>query len=180
MNAIAKQALKNIPSAKQAGFSMLEVLIALVIILFGILGAEGVQLSAINNANIAKQKSLAAMVVSNMVARMQGNSKFWAKNTTSYSSLAASNTAPTNACSSVCTASNLAGHDRDVLKNDLYNSRLSGASGSITYIAGSSPANYNIALTWNAKNVDKDSTSAAATSSTTVNYNTSVVIYAGI
>lgn len=177
MNAIAKQALRNIPSAKQAGFSMLEVLIALVIILFGILGAEGVQLSAINNANIAKQKSLAAMVVSNMVARMQGNSKFWAKNTTSYSSIAASNTAPTNACSSICTPANLAGHDRDVLSNDLYNTGLSGASGSIAYIAGSSPASYNIILTWNAKNIDNVSTTA---SNTIVNYNTSVVIYAGI
>ena len=177
MNAIAKQALRNIPSATQAGFSMLEVLIALVIILFGILGAEGVQLSAINNANIAKQKSLAAMVVSNMVARMQGNSKFWAKNTTSYSSIAASNTTPTNACSSVCTAANLAGHDRDVLSNDLYNTGLSGASGSIAYVAGSSPASYSITLTWNAKNVDNVSTTA---SNTIVNYNTSVVIYAGI
>jgi type IV pilus assembly protein PilV len=180
MNNFAKNSHKKIPISKQAGFSMLEVLIALVIILFGILGAEGVQLSAINNANIAKQKSLAAMVVSNMVARMQGNSKFWAKNTTSYSSLAASSTAPTNACSSVCTPANLAGHDRDVLKNDLFDSGLSGATGNITYVTGSSPASYNISLTWNAKNVDKDSTSAAATSTTTVNYNTSVVIYAGI
>lgn len=177
MNAIAKQALTTLPSTKQKGFSMLEVLIALVIILFGILGAEGVQLSAINNANIAKQKSLAAMVVSNMVARMQGNSKFWAKNTTSYSSIAASNTAPTNACSSICTPANLAGHDRDVLSNDLYNTGLSGASGSIAYVAGSSPASYNIILTWNAKNVDNVSTTA---SNTIVNYNTSVVIYAGI
>jgi prepilin-type N-terminal cleavage/methylation domain-containing protein len=62
MNNFAKNSHKKIPISKQAGFSMLEVLIALVIILFGILGAEGVQLSAINNANIAKQKSLAAMV----------------------------------------------------------------------------------------------------------------------
>ena len=147
------------------------------IILFGILGAEGVQLSAINNANIAKQKSLAAMVVSNMVARMQGNSKFWAKNTTSYSSLAATDTTPTNACSSVCTPANLADHDRDVFKNDLFESGLSGASGNITYVIGSSPASYNIALTWNAKNVDNVSTTA---SNTIVNYNTSVVIYAGI
>lgn len=168
---------KEFSNTKQAGFSMLEVLIALVIILFGILGAAGVQLSAINNANIAKQKSLAAMVVSNMVARMQGNSIFWAKNTSSFNSIAASSSAPTNACSLVCTPTNLAGRDRDVLKNDLFNSGLSGASASISYVAGSSPASYNIALTWNAKNVDNVSTTASAT---VVNYNTSVVIYAGI
>lgn len=176
MNNMTKYTIKA-SCAKQAGFSMLEVLIALVIILFGILGAEGVQLSAINNANIAKQKSLAAMVVSNMVARMQGNSIFWAKNTSSYSSLAASNTAPTNACSTICTPANLAGHDRDILKNDLYGSGLSGASANIAYVTGSSPASYNISLTWNAKDVDNVSTTA---STTTINYNTSVVIYAGI
>ena len=64
-----------------------------------------------------------------------------------------------------------------VLSNDLFDSGLSGASGSIAYVAGSSPASYNITLTWNAKNVDNVSTTA---SNTTVNYNTSVVIYAGI
>ncbi|MHB1299450.1 MAG: type IV pilus modification protein PilV [Burkholderiales bacterium] len=66
---------------QEAGFSMLEVLVALVIGMIGVLGMAGIQILAINDTERARYQSIAALTASSMVAEMQGNSAFWGATT---------------------------------------------------------------------------------------------------
>jgi len=68
---------------KSRGFSMLEVLVTLVIILIGVLGVAGMQMLAINNTQIARTHSLAAILASSLVAEMQVNEPYWSTAVTS-------------------------------------------------------------------------------------------------
>lgn len=62
---------------KQSGFSMLEVLVSLLIILLGALGMAGIQMLSINNTEIARYQSLAALQASSMAAEIQANKAYW-------------------------------------------------------------------------------------------------------
>ncbi len=62
---------------KISGFSLLEVLISLLIIMAGALGIAGIQLQAINNTEVARYQSLAALLASSMAAEMQANVAYW-------------------------------------------------------------------------------------------------------
>lgn len=62
---------------KQSGFSMLEVLVSLLIILLGALGMAGIQMLSINNTEIARYQSLAALLASSMAAEIQANKAYW-------------------------------------------------------------------------------------------------------
>jgi type IV pilus assembly protein PilV len=62
---------------KEHGFAMLEVLISLLVILFGALGIAGMQLMAINNTETARYQSVATMLASSMSAKMQTNYEYW-------------------------------------------------------------------------------------------------------
>jgi type IV pilus assembly protein PilV len=62
---------------KEQGFAMLEVLISLLVILFGALGIAGMQLMAINNTETARYQNIATMLASSMSAKMQTNFAYW-------------------------------------------------------------------------------------------------------
>ncbi len=62
---------------KDTGFSLLEVLIALVVILVGVLGIAALQLMAINNTAGVNYQNLAAQLASGISAQMQANTAYW-------------------------------------------------------------------------------------------------------
>jgi type IV pilus assembly protein PilV len=63
---------------RQNGFSMLEVLIAMLIIMLGVLGIAGMQLLAMNNTENGRYGTQAAILASSLGAAMQANPGFWA------------------------------------------------------------------------------------------------------
>ena len=65
---------------RQRGFSMLEVLISLVVILIGVLGVAGIQLLAIKNTDWARYQSQAAILATDMVNAIQMNPAYWSSN----------------------------------------------------------------------------------------------------
>jgi type IV pilus assembly protein PilV len=65
--------------ADQSGFTLLEVLIALLIIAVGLLGIAGIQALTINNTGIAMTRSLAAIEASSLAGAMHSNLAYWAK-----------------------------------------------------------------------------------------------------
>lgn len=68
------------PTKRQAlGFSMIEVLVSLVIIAFGLLGLSRMQAAALANTQIARARSLIALQASSLAAAMHGNRAFWAE-----------------------------------------------------------------------------------------------------
>lgn len=60
------------------GFSLIEVLIALVIIAIGLLGIAGMQALALSNTGQARLRSLAAIEAASMAAAMRANKDYWA------------------------------------------------------------------------------------------------------
>ncbi|MBB3180507.1 type IV pilus modification protein PilV [Variovorax sp. Sphag1AA] len=61
------------------GFSMIEVLVSLVIIAFGLLGLSRMQAAAMGNTQIARARSLISLQASSLAASMHGNRGFWAQ-----------------------------------------------------------------------------------------------------
>lgn len=60
-------------SRRQSGFTMLEVLISMVIIAFGLLGVAGLQVFALKNNQSATFRSTATMLAADMADRVKAN-----------------------------------------------------------------------------------------------------------
>lgn len=60
------------------GFTLIEVLIALLVISVGLLGLAKMDALAISNTQISSSRSLIALQASSMAAAMQGNKGYWA------------------------------------------------------------------------------------------------------
>ena len=65
----------------QLGFSMLEVLISMLVIMIGILGIAGMQMLAVNNSENARYEGQAVILASSLAAEMQANPGYWASTT---------------------------------------------------------------------------------------------------
>ena len=61
----------------QRGFSMLEVLISMLVIMIGVLGIAGMQMLAVNNTENARYEGQAAILASSLAAEMQANPGYW-------------------------------------------------------------------------------------------------------
>lgn len=59
--------------SRVGGFTMLEVLISIVVIAFGMLGIAGLQAYALKNSQSASLRSIATVLASDMIDRMQAN-----------------------------------------------------------------------------------------------------------
>lgn len=62
---------------RQAGFSLLEVMVSLLVLMFGVLGVLGLQAMAINNTELGRYNSRAAIQAVSLAATMKANSAFW-------------------------------------------------------------------------------------------------------
>lgn len=137
---------------KQSGFSMLEVLVSLLIILLGALGMAGIQMLSINNTEIARYQSLAALLASSMAAEIQGNKAYWGTAPTGISVTggAISNGPSGSACGSTCTASQIAGNTLQTWATSIA-SVLPTATGTVT--CSNTPAICTVRLQWTENNV---------------------------
>jgi type IV pilus assembly protein PilV len=106
--------MKTIPH--MAGFTMLEVLVSIVIVAFGLLGVAGLQAYAVSNNQSAILRVTAASLASDMVDRMKLNTPVFLNNLGSYNKpLAADYTIPVPACNTVSGCS-----VQERAQNDLY------------------------------------------------------------
>lgn len=64
-------------TARQQGFTLIEVLIALVISAIGLLGIAGMQMFSINNTSASNVRAVAAIEAANLVSRMKGTPDYW-------------------------------------------------------------------------------------------------------
>jgi type IV pilus assembly protein PilV len=58
-----------------SGFTMLEVLISIIVIAFGLLGVAGLQAFALKNSQSASMRSVATVLATDMIDRIKANSK---------------------------------------------------------------------------------------------------------
>jgi type IV pilus assembly protein PilV len=66
------------PFGRVRGFSLVEVMVAVVVICVGLLGIAKMQSLAMSSTNMARMRSLAALEAASLAAAMHANRSFWA------------------------------------------------------------------------------------------------------
>lgn len=162
-----------------AGFSLIEVLIALVIIAIGLLGIAGMQALAISNTSTARQRSLAAIEAASMGSMMRANRGYWeaassvnvtatgSTSGTSWSSTTLSGSLSsqgTDCSTSACTPIQMAAYD---LQNwgRYITMQLPKGSGQVQCAAGS-PVSCQVSVSWAEKTVAINSASGSSATQT--------------
>ena len=67
--------MKTLNRKQESGFTLLEVLVALVILAVGLLGLAGMQMSGLKNTNDSKYRTTAATLARDLADRMHANPK---------------------------------------------------------------------------------------------------------
>lgn len=162
---------------KESGFSMLEILVSMIVIMIGVLGIAGMQLLSINNTEVARYQSLAALLASSMAAEMQANVAYWGTASTpitvtgtAISGIAVGGTSCLNA---VCTPTQLAAYDLQNWGLAMANT-LPGGSGAISCAVIPAPTVCTLTLNWSEKTVASLGTPAG--SSAPMTYTTMVTV----
>jgi len=96
---------------RQSGFTMLEVLISMVIIAFGLLGVAGLQVFALKNNQSATFRSTATMLAADMTDRIKANVGGAIDGAYNAPSLATYGTAIAGCTAAGCTTAELAQND---------------------------------------------------------------------
>ena len=158
---------------KNTGFTLIEVLIAMVILAFGLLGLAGLQASGLKQNQDAHFRSQATTLAYDFADRVRTNSS----QRGTYVANSAGNGTQTASCLTTagCTATQMADHDISVWKSQITSTIPSG-TGAMTQIAGAGtvcpPASgcnddvFTITISWDD---DKDPTSAVASFSMSFN-----------
>jgi type IV pilus assembly protein PilV len=165
------------------GFTLIEVLVALIITAIGLLGIAKIQALVYANTSSASSRSLVAIQAAGLASAMHANRAYWALalapspltitgTVISDATLAATATGATDcylggAAAPPCSPATLAAFDLHTWANAL-NGLLPG-SNPITTItcAGALPVNCTVQVTWNEKTVNLNAQTAANTSTAT-------------
>lgn len=151
----------------QSGASMIEVLVAFLVVMAGLLGMAGMQVMAVSNTEIARYNMMATLFASNMAAKMQVNRVFWGELPPEVVSVNGATVTgvngPTsvNCVSSSCSASEMAYYDLRVWGQSLLGSvdgvvaaqGLPGGNGQITCSRASFPVVCAVTIFWTEKNI---------------------------
>ncbi|WP_296892197.1 type IV pilus modification protein PilV [Thiobacillus sp.] len=146
--------------SRQAGFTLLEVLIALLVISIGLLGIAGMQALAINNTSIARVQSLAALQAASLASAMQANEAYWTNGSLANTNVngavlsdAILNGQAVDCRAAACTPVQMAGWDLKQWGGELAQ-MLPGGNGRVicTQVVGT-PITCAISVIWQEKNV---------------------------
>lgn len=69
---------RKIGRAAARGFSLVEIMVAVVVICVGLLGIAKMQALALSSSNIARQRSMAAFLAASLASAMHSNRDYWA------------------------------------------------------------------------------------------------------
>lgn len=173
----------------QAGFTLIEALIALLVIMIGLLGVAGMQALAVRNSTQAHIRTLAGLGAHGLAATMRANHAYWASNTSlvpSNVSIVNTNGAisitpssldgGTNCAAVTCTPEQSAGY-AIAQWSQLLKQLPSGSSAGITLIstAGTSASAYTVQISWSENKIAANGQSAV-TGPESENRSTTVVV----
>lgn len=140
------------------GFSLVEVMVAMVVICVGLLGIAKMQSLALSSTSMARMRSLAALEAASLAAAMHANRGYWGgANATSTPPPATITYDPVNGVQGVgaappancnsCTPAQVAAFDLNTWSNSLAG-MLPGATANISCPPGTPPVNCTITITW--------------------------------
>jgi type IV pilus assembly protein PilV len=150
---------RGTPAGCQHGFSLLEVMIALLVLSVGLLGIAGLQTFSLQFNHQSYERTQATALISEIFDRIMANPT--AARAGDYNSVAANTTSadylaygscPTTGCA---TTSQLATYDKFIWKLAIENSKMAQGQGSITRVNPTDPASlvYDITVTWVENNI---------------------------
>jgi type IV pilus assembly protein PilV len=174
------------------GFTLIEVLVALVVTGIGLLGIAKIQALVYANTGSASVRSLVAIQASGLAAVMHANRLYWAglaptpltitgtnisDNTLNTTATGASDCNATGSTVPLpCTPALLAAYDLHTWANGI-NALLPNANPTTTITCQNIPVNCAIRITWNEKTVSLNAESAAGTIATTTGTGTFAPTY---
>jgi type IV pilus assembly protein PilV len=148
----------TINSSRVRGFSLVEVMVAVVVICVGLLGIAKMQSLAMSSTNMARMRSLAALEAASLAATMHANRAFWAGANgnppppvlityTPSAGIAGIGAYPGgNACNQ-CTPTEIAEYDFGNWINNL-TGVLPAANATVACSSATPPVNCTITITW--------------------------------
>ncbi|QAU24263.1 type IV pilus modification protein PilV [Dyella sp. M7H15-1] len=170
----------NLASHRTRGFTLLEVLVALVILSIGLLGLAAMQASALSSTHGSQLESMVAIQARSLADAMSANPDYWANTSPTFtvtgtgsasdssSGLTFTGSPPTYSGScfnTICpTSADVAGYDVQLWANQLL-LQVPGSKASIVCSA-SAPVGCSITITWTEKSaaaVNQGTTNASAT-----------------
>ena len=132
------------------GFTMVETLVALVVLSIGMLGVAGLFVISLRSGSSAVSRMQAVNLATDIADRIRANRR--AGNDYTVASVATDDIC-TGASAKSCTPKEMAANDVWLWKKQIKNAFPGGkASGSIVYVAGASsldPSTYTITINWN-------------------------------
>ena len=144
---------------KEQGFSMLEVLVAMVVIMVGALGIAGMQLLAITSTENARYQNVATMLAGSLTAAMQANVAYWGtpppKIVVDGTTITGGPATTAKTCiglTVVCDKTEMAFYDLKTWVGEVA-AALPGSSTLIVCPGSKSPAICSVTLTWSERNV---------------------------
>jgi len=141
------------PRQDVAGFSLVEVMVALIVVSVGLLGLAKMATLALASTTVASQRSLATIEASSLASMMHANQDFW-QGSAAFTSLSISGNMPfpaQNACTQAqpCAPQSMAQGDLNIWANALYGLIPSySAQITCTTLAGTAPVSCTIGITW--------------------------------
>jgi type IV pilus assembly protein PilV len=148
----------SINAGRVRGFSLVEVMVAVVVICVGLLGIAKMESLAMSSTNMARMRSLAALEAASLAANMHANRAFWAgangnpppptsiTYTPSAGIVGIGSYPGGNTCNQ-CTPTEIADYDFGNWVNNL-TGVLPGANATITCNTATPPVNCQINITW--------------------------------
>lgn len=135
------------PHSSNHGFTLLEVLIAIVVLSFGLLGLAGIQAIGIKNTSDANLRTLAIQQAYDMADRIRANTVGAAAGV--YDSITTSIPGDPGCISTGCSATQLRDYDQRLWNTNNQN-MLRGGKGTVAVVAGTAIPNkqYRITVMW--------------------------------
>lgn len=128
---------------KQSGFTLLEILVAIVVLSLGLLGLAGLQAATLRNNQIAYYRAIATQQTYDMADRIRANQAGAAAG--AYNNLTAVIPADPDCVANICSPANMAVADHSQWNNN--NARmLPAGTGTVVSVAGGS---FDITISWN-------------------------------
>jgi type IV pilus assembly protein PilV len=142
-----------------AGFSLVEVMVALVVMSVGLLGIAKMQALALSNTSVASTRSLAAIEASSLAASMHANRGYWSSSLVAptiqiQGATVTPAVGPTVDCvAKSCTPASLAAYDLQQWTTAALQILPPDYVANIACTATDTPPNCTITIQWNEKSV---------------------------
>jgi type IV pilus assembly protein PilV len=163
----------------QCGFSLIEVLVAMVIIVIGLLGNADMQALSMNNTSIARNRGLAAIEADALASMMHANALYWQSAavpsgaggftiTTTTISDATLNGQTNDCTTAACASVQMAGYDLKQWGISVANLLPAGAGQVRCSVVTGTPVSCVISISWNENNLMLNQSGTSVTQSYTL------------